>query len=62
MRPRIKKLNFKKGDVVKSALLGVPKKHICIILEDERSENHVKCISVCNLTGYNGVRLLIVYL
>ena len=38
MRPRIKKLNFKKGDVVKSALLGVPKKHICIILEDERSE------------------------
>lgn len=51
MRPRIKKLNFKKGDVVKSALLGVPKKHICIILEDERSENHVKCISVCNLTS-----------
>lgn len=50
-RKRIIRQKFKKGDVIKSALLGVPKKHVCIILEDEGAENHVKCISVCNLTG-----------
>lgn len=46
-----KSIDFKKGDIVKSRLRGVPKKHICIILEDEPVNGHIKCISVCNLTS-----------
>jgi|GEM_PF-1899737 len=51
MRKRIEKLKLKKGDIVKAELAGVPLKHICIILEDNPTNGHIKCIPVCNITG-----------
>jgi len=51
LRPRIKKNGYRRGDVIRATLPGTLIPHICIILEDERPGEHVKCLPVCNLTG-----------
>lgn len=52
-RPRIirKKKLYVSGDLIKVRIPGVPGRHICIILQDDRRNGHLECIPVCNFTG-----------
>lgn len=42
---------LKKGDLIRTALTGVPGIHVCIILEDEGNTNLIKCLPICNFTS-----------
>lgn len=47
-----KKNMLKAGDVVKASFAGIPKSHICIILDDEPQNGHIKRLPICcNFTG-----------
>ena len=52
-RPRLirKQKLYVAGDLIKAKIPGVPGKHICIILKDDRRSGHIECIPVCNFTG-----------
>jgi uncharacterized protein YifN (PemK superfamily) len=54
MRKRISENKFKTGDLFKADLPGTKIKHICIILEDEPMNGHIKCLPVCNFTSKSG--------
>jgi hypothetical protein len=55
MKKRIKTTyKYKMGDIIKADLPGTKIKHICVVLENEDSLGHVKCLPVCNFTTKQG--------
>src|SRR5690625_4109441 len=43
--------NYRAGDLVKAEIPGVPGTHICIILDESDTNQHYRCVRVCNFTG-----------
>ena len=53
-RPRIiRRQMYRAGDIVDGKLPSdaTGQRHKCIVLEDSKTNNHIKCIPVCNFTG-----------
>jgi hypothetical protein len=46
-----KKNMLKAGDVVRAKVAGIKGIHTCVILEDEPTTGHFKCLAFCNFTG-----------